>query len=847
MSCTQCHVKPVFTDVGKNCADCHADIHRRKFGADCAQCHTVRGWQVSLSAIKEHQNRFPLLGAHAAVECEACHKGAAVGQFQGLSTDCFSCHVRDFQKATNPSHTALNFPTTCQSCHMLDSWLGAKFDHLKFTGYALTGAHATLDCISCHIGGKYQGTPTDCYSCHAKDFNNTNNPPHLKAGIPTTCSTCHTTTAWVPATFDHSKTSFPLTGAHVSVACTSCHLNGNFTTAPTDCFACHVKDYNATNNPNHSQAGIPTTCAVCHTTTAWQPASFDHNKTPFPLTGAHVSVPCTTCHTTGNYASTPTDCYACHTKDYNGTANPPHASTGIPTTCAVCHSTSAWQPAKFDHSKTTFPLTGAHVSVACAACHINGNYTTTPTDCYGCHKTDYNGTNSPNHVQSGIPTTCALCHTTAAWQPATFDHNKTPFPLTGAHVSVPCTTCHTTSNFGSTPTDCYSCHTKDYTGTANPPHASSGIPTTCAVCHNTTAWQPATFDHSKTIFPLTGAHVSVACAACHINGNYTTTPTDCYSCHKTDYTGTNNPPHAAAGFATTCQTCHNTTSWSGATFNHSTTGFTLTGTHVSVACSACHVNNNYSLTDPTCKACHLPDYNSTTNPAHAAASYPTDCTLCHSTINWTSSTWSHTSTGFPLTGFHTTILCTACHINNNYSLTDPTCKACHLPDYNTTNNPPHAQAGFPTTCDTCHTTTSWLGAVFDHSKTVFPLTGAHVTVPCTSCHVNNNYTTVPTDCYGCHAADYNGTNNPNHKGAGYPTTCATCHTTTSWAGATFNHTYFQIPHQNAQCTDCHINSSNYVVFSCTASCHAKAQTDSNHGGVSGYTYTPTSCYSCHKK
>ena len=45
-ACTGCHVKPVFTDVGKNCADCHADIHRGQFGANCAQCHTVLGWQV---------------------------------------------------------------------------------------------------------------------------------------------------------------------------------------------------------------------------------------------------------------------------------------------------------------------------------------------------------------------------------------------------------------------------------------------------------------------------------------------------------------------------------------------------------------------------------------------------------------------------------------------------------------------------------------------------------------------------------------------------------------------------------------------------------------------------------
>ena len=49
---------------------------------------------------------------------------------------------------------------------------------------------------------------------------------------------------------------------------------------------------------------------------------------------------------------------------------------------------------------------------------------------------------------------------------------------------------------------------------------------------------------------------------------------------------------------------------------------------------------------------------------------------------------------------------------------------------------------FPTDCSLCHSTINWTGATFDHSKTTFPLTGAHVAAPCAQCHVNNNYTTV---------------------------------------------------------------------------------------------------------
>src|ERR1700740_1263262 len=101
----------------------------------------------------------------------------------------------------------------------------------------------------------------------------------------------------------------------------------------------------------------------------------------------------------------------------------------------------------------------------------------------------------------------------------------------------------------------------------------------------------ASFDHATTGFPLTGAHTTVQCVQCHVNGNYSLTSanTTCVSCHLKDFQGTTDPNHAQAGFPQTCQQCHSTSSWSGATFNHASTGFTLTGAHASLQCSACHV------------------------------------------------------------------------------------------------------------------------------------------------------------------------------------------------------------------------------------------------------------------
>jgi hypothetical protein len=126
VDCEECHLKPVFSDVGRNCQDCHADLHRRRNGAQCDVCHRVSGWQVSLQSINAHQDRFPLIGAHAVTDCYSCHKAGAVGQFnrQGLSTECSSCHLKAFQRATAPNHQALGYSTECLQCHIsMDNWM----------------------------------------------------------------------------------------------------------------------------------------------------------------------------------------------------------------------------------------------------------------------------------------------------------------------------------------------------------------------------------------------------------------------------------------------------------------------------------------------------------------------------------------------------------------------------------------------------------------------------------------------------------------------------------------------------------------------------------------------------
>jgi hypothetical protein len=556
VACTKCHVSLIFKKVSSSCSDCHADIHRRQFGANCESCHTVKGWQVSLKQIQDHQNRFPLIGAHAMLQCDDCHKNAAVGQFTGLSTACYSCHQKDFQTPVL-NHISAGFPTTCESCHTVDTWFNAKFDHLKYTGYALTGAHATLACTACHLNNIYAGTPAACYGCHQTDFAGTTSPNHMAAGFPTDCSLCHTTSAWVPATFNHSSV-FPLTGAHATVPCAQCHTNNNYTTLPTNCYGCHQADWKSTANPNHASAAFPTTCETCHTTTNWTNVNFNHAQyANYPLTGVHATLTCIQCHANNSYSNTPTACYSCHQADYNGTTNPNHVASGFPTDCSICHTTSGWSPSSFNHNNTGFPLTGAHTTVPCAQCHTNNNYTTLPTACYGCHQADWNGTTNPNHAAAGFPTTCDTCHTTTAWTGATFNHNNTPFPLTGAHVTVDCIKCHINNVFAGTPTACYSCHQADYTGTTNPNHVTANWPTTCETCHTTTAWVPANLPSQyHTFFPLNHGNANGVCTTCHTNSSdYSVF--QCTGCHTAAAT---NPRHSGvSGYvynSVNCYACH---------------------------------------------------------------------------------------------------------------------------------------------------------------------------------------------------------------------------------------------------------------------------------------------------
>ncbi|MDD8017472.1 MAG: cytochrome c3 family protein [Bacteroidota bacterium] len=536
--------------------------------------------------------------------------------------------------------------------------------------------------------------------------------------------------------------------------------------------------------------------------------------------------------------------------------NSPHGP--IQQACTDCHTTESWKdlavPMKFNHATTGFNLNGAHVNVLCLQCHTTKKFSGTPTDCFSCHQNDFTKTLNPNHSLGRFSHECLTCHSNAGWRPSVFQHSKTNFQLTGAHISVDCASCHTNNRFAGLATDCFSCHVKDFTQATLPNHAASQFSHDCLACHTGIAWHPSTFDHNKTRFILVGAHATLECSSCHKNGRFQGIDVDCFSCHQNDFTKTLTPNHLQAQFSHDCLTCHSSMSWKPSTFDHAKTAFKLVGAHQTAECVSCHVNGQFKGLQSDCFSCHQDEFAKTTTPNHTLAQFSHDCTTCHDNVKWKPSTFSHGQTNFPLTGAHMTTDCLFCHQNGQYKGLPTDCFSCHQTDFTKTTNPNHVSGSFDHNCGTCHSTVAWKPAQFDHNKTNFPLTGAHATVVCSSCHASGQFAGTSTDCFACHQKDYTASANPAHATANFPTACISCHSTTAWRPSTFNHTpLFPIgagdkhsPGRWNTCADCHTNPANFKVFSCiTCHEHAKTSMDSKHGGVSGYVYDSNACYRCH--
>lgn len=389
---------------------------------------------------------------------------AAVAALLLVTGRCAPTHAQDGE-ADDPPYPHGDFAEDCALCHSDDGWRPARiapeFEHVG--RFPLRGAHAAAQCRSCHQNLEFRKAPSDCVSCH-QDVH--------RGELGIDCARCHTPRTFIDRaemTRQHRTTRFPLSGAHAVAECESCHqtvVSGrlSFVGLPAECEACHVGSGfpAAPKRPqSHVEGGYALDCSLCHTTTSFAAARFDHGATAFPLTGAHRGLDCVSCHGEPFQRDLDPACVSCHRDDYDRTSDPPHAAAGFPTDCAACHSTTSFEGAAFDHQSSAFPLTGAHVGLSCTACHADGVYDGKPTDCYSCHRGDYDRTTDPRHSAAGFSTACTQCHTTSTFDGATFAEHESRFPIySGKHrqgVWNACSDCHTV-NTNYTSFSCFQCH-----------------------------------------------------------------------------------------------------------------------------------------------------------------------------------------------------------------------------------------------------------------------------------------------------------------------------------------------------------------------------------------------------
>lgn len=223
-----------------------------------------------------------------------------------------------------------------------------------------------------------------------------------------------------------------------------------------------------------------------------------------------------------------------------------------------------------------------------------------------------------------------------------------------------------------------------------------------------------------------------------------------------------------------CATCHSVEGWSvgggsgsAGAFDHSRTGFPLSGRHRQTSCNECHVPSRTITRE--CVGCHA--------DAHAGRQ-STSCDNCHSARSWNqvNAFEIHRSTRLPLTGMHALVECSECHVRQDprrYTAVPADCFSCHDAEYRRpTTHPNHLgdpndamRRAFPQDCTQCHTTLSWSPATIDPSvlpglgsltapsnhELVFPIeSGRHRGATCDSCH-RSMATPQAIACTGCHA------------------------------------------------------------------------------------------------
>jgi len=218
----------------RQCMGCHTTWEEEK--TECKSCHapktTTASKTVELKMVKTH----PAITKPEKVTYETdTDEGSMVTFFHNDHTDlfnleCTDCHIQEScanchnQKVDFAKAELDNEHDRCSSCHDTEEEDNCSqchsetekepFNHATTTGFALTGHHSKIQCVTCHkANNEFKGLSKNCETCH-KDSD---------------------------GYFNHGITGLMLDDTHSEFYCENCHENNNYKKTPV-CSDCHEDD-----------------------------------------------------------------------------------------------------------------------------------------------------------------------------------------------------------------------------------------------------------------------------------------------------------------------------------------------------------------------------------------------------------------------------------------------------------------------------------------------------------------------------------------------------------------------------------------------------------------------------
>lgn len=258
-------------------------------------------------------------------------------------------------------------------------------------------------------------------------------------------------------------------------------------------------------------------------------------------------------------------------------------------------------------------------------------------------------------------------------------------------------------------------------------------------------------------------------------------------------------------------------------FDHNTTGFILTGSHIVARCSSCHVDSVFKGTPRDCTSCHVAGNRmgaQSKTTKHIATSAP--CERCHQTTAWTPVVYNHvgvapgscltchngsTANGKPGGHMPTNDSCDGCHktidwkqlsaggtMPPNHLPTNKSCSLCHNQSSFIPGTMNHT--GIVSGCANCHSGATFAVGMTPVSKPTGPTPHLPTNMPCEYCHSTSNFMSfagtpmkhsgIVPGCMNCHNGQTFAYGVKPRSKADAPTThmttsldCSGCHTSTT--------------------------------------------------------------------